>query len=33
MKTITLSNRIYYRELDKKDALAIRNDLVLVHAL
>ena len=33
MKTITLSNRFYYRELDEKDALAIKNDLVLYNSM
>ena len=33
MKTITLSNRFYYRELDEKDSLAIKNDLVLYNSM
>ncbi len=33
MKTITLSNRFYYRELDEKDASAIKNDLVLYNSM
>ncbi|MBP3399677.1 MAG: IS200/IS605 family accessory protein TnpB-related protein [Erysipelotrichaceae bacterium] len=33
MKTITLSNRFYYHELDEKDASAIKNDLVLYNSM
>ena len=33
MKAITLSNRFYYRELDEKDASAIKNDLVLYNSM
>ena len=33
MKTITLSNRYYYHELDEKDASAIKNDLVLYNSM
>ena len=33
MKTVTLSNRFYYHELDEKDASAIKNDLVLYNSM
>ena len=33
MKTVTLTNRFYYHELDEKDASAIKNDLVLYNSL
>ena len=33
MKTVTLSNRFYYHELDEKDASAIKNDLVLYNKM
>ncbi|MBE6108205.1 MAG: hypothetical protein E7192_06160, partial [Erysipelotrichaceae bacterium] len=33
MKTITLSNRFYYHELDEKDVSAIKNDLVLYNSM
>ncbi len=33
MKTITLSNRFYYHELDEKDAAAIKNDIVLYNSM
>ena len=33
MKTLTLSNRFYYHELDEKDASAIKNDLVLYNSM
>ena len=33
MKTVTLSNRFYYHELDEKDASAIKNDLMLYNSM
>ena len=33
MKTITLSNRFYYHELNKTDAMAIKNDIALYNSI
>ena len=33
MKTVTLSNRFYYRELDKQDASAIKNYIFLYNKM
>ena len=33
MKTVTLSNRFYYRELDEQDAQAIKNDILLYNQM
>ena len=33
MKTVTLSNRFYYRELDEQDAQAIKNDILLYNRM
>ncbi|MBQ7889806.1 MAG: hypothetical protein IJ356_08590 [Erysipelotrichaceae bacterium] len=33
MKTVTLSNRFYYRELNEKDASAIKNDILLYNQM
>ena len=33
MKTVTLSNRFYYRELDEQDAQAVKNDILLYHQM
>ena len=33
MKTVTLSNRFYYRELDEQDAQAIKNDILLYNQI
>ena len=33
MKTVTLSNRFYYHELDPEDASAIKSDLVLYNSM
>ena len=33
MKTVTLSSRFYYHELDENDASAIKNDLVLYNSM
>ena len=33
MKTVTLSNRFYYRELDEQDARAIKNDILLYNQM
>ena len=33
MKTVTLSNRFYYRELNEQDAQAIKNDILLYNQI
>ena len=33
MKTITMSNRFYYHELNEQDAMVIKNDLVLYNSM
>ena len=33
MKTVTLSNRFYYHELDEQDARAIKNDILLYNRM